>query len=82
MTRLWGTPRELRSDWRKALWPLRTVKWWQWALTLIAASGYVWEAGSNVTIRGLFANSVLVLVLLMFLEDTWKRRQPEDDPSA
>ena len=82
MTGLWGVPGKQRSDWRKALWPLRTVKWWQWMLVLIAALGYVWQAGSSVTFRGLFANSALILILLMFLEDTWKRRQPEDDLST
>lgn len=79
---LWGPPEELGSDWRKGLWPLRTIKWWQWTLTLVAALGYIWDAGSNVTARGLFANSALVLILLMFLEDTWKRRQPPDESAA
>lgn len=79
MTRLWQTPSRLRRDWRRALWPLRTIRWWQWTLASLAAMGYVLDARTDVTLSGLLANSVLILILLMFLEDTWRRRQPQDE---
>lgn len=78
MLRLWRTPDDLSREWRKVLRPLRTIRWWQWMLTLAALLGYVSEVGNNITVRGLFGNSVLILILLMFLEDTWKRRIHDD----